>query len=215
MAAITATTAGTRSGNCRTFRAHLNRGRRRRFCGGGAVVGGKMTQRVLGPTGSPRRHWTVLLSLVAALAFGLLYIGGASAQLDRTLFELDRNATDDTNFTKIGVLNAQLNPDTTPPLSSAIEICQDQSAFYTGAQILIDAERMTLNGGANVGGGGCPTGFTFKRSYTATRGVGGTSAGPAPAGQHAKGENISKIDTGSTGILAGDDWDEVFGLVGD
>jgi hypothetical protein len=56
-----------------------------------------MTERVLGPTGSPRRRWTLLLPLVAALAFGLFYIAGAQAVHDLDLFELDRNALDDSN----------------------------------------------------------------------------------------------------------------------
>jgi Prealbumin-like fold domain len=40
-----------------------------------------MTQRILGPTGSPRRRWTLILPLVAAFAFGLFYIAGAQAVL--------------------------------------------------------------------------------------------------------------------------------------
>ena len=38
-----------------------------------------MTERVLGPTGSPRRRWTLLLPLVAVIALGLFYIAGAQA----------------------------------------------------------------------------------------------------------------------------------------
>ena len=53
-----------------------------------------MTERVLGPTGSPRRRWTLLLPLAAALAFSLFYIAGAQAVHDLDLFELDRNALD-------------------------------------------------------------------------------------------------------------------------
>jgi len=56
-----------------------------------------MTERVLGPTGSPRRRWTLLLPLVAVCAVGLLYIAGAQAVHDAGLFELDTpsaNATD-------------------------------------------------------------------------------------------------------------------------
>jgi hypothetical protein len=61
-----------------------------------------MTERVLGPTGSPRRRWTLLLPLVAVLALGLFYVAGAQATHDDNaaagvtpyLFELDRNAND-------------------------------------------------------------------------------------------------------------------------
>lgn len=60
-----------------------------------------MTERVLGPTGSPRRRRTLLLPLVAAIALGLFYITGAQAVHDfgglgdGGVFELDNNATDD------------------------------------------------------------------------------------------------------------------------
>ena len=52
-----------------------------------------MTQRVLGPTGSPRRRWTLILPLVAAFAVGLLYVAGAQAVHDVGVFQLDRNAS--------------------------------------------------------------------------------------------------------------------------
>ena len=52
-----------------------------------------MTERVIGPTGSPRRRWSLLLPLVAALAFGLFYIAGAQAVHDTGAFELDGDAT--------------------------------------------------------------------------------------------------------------------------
>ena len=49
-----------------------------------------MTQRVLGPTGSPRRHWSVLLLLAAALAVGVVYVAGAGAEPGNgDVFELD------------------------------------------------------------------------------------------------------------------------------
>jgi hypothetical protein len=48
-----------------------------------------MTQRVLGPTGSPRRRWTLLVALTAVLAFGLFYVAGAQAVHDDGVFELD------------------------------------------------------------------------------------------------------------------------------
>ena len=61
-----------------------------------------MTERVLGPTGSPRRRWTLFLPLVAVIAVGLMWIAGAQAVHDGSaaagvqpyLFELDRNAED-------------------------------------------------------------------------------------------------------------------------
>ena len=52
-----------------------------------------MTERVLGPAGSPRRRRTWLLPLAAVLAVGLLYVGGAGAS-PAAIFELDGNTAD-------------------------------------------------------------------------------------------------------------------------
>jgi hypothetical protein len=52
-----------------------------------------MTERVLGPTGSPRRRWTLLLPIAAVMALGLFYITGAQAVHDTGAFELDGDAT--------------------------------------------------------------------------------------------------------------------------
>lgn len=55
-----------------------------------------MTERVLGPTGSPRRRWTLLLPLIAVLALAVLYIAGAQAVNATGAFELDGNAVSST-----------------------------------------------------------------------------------------------------------------------
>ena len=47
-----------------------------------------MTERVIGPTGSPRRRWTLLLPLVAVIALGLFYVAGAQA-VHAEEFQLD------------------------------------------------------------------------------------------------------------------------------
>ena len=49
-----------------------------------------MTERVLGPTGSPRRRRTLLLPLIAVFALALLFVAGAQAVHDET-FQLDGN----------------------------------------------------------------------------------------------------------------------------
>ena len=51
-----------------------------------------MTERVLGPTGSPRRRWAKLLPLVAAIAVAASFIPSAVAVHDVGLFQLDGNA---------------------------------------------------------------------------------------------------------------------------
>jgi hypothetical protein len=47
-----------------------------------------MTERVIGPTGSPRRRWTLLVPLVVVIALGLFYVAGAQAVHDED-FQLD------------------------------------------------------------------------------------------------------------------------------
>ena len=53
-----------------------------------------MTERVLGPAGSPRRRRTWLLPLAATLVVGLLYIAGAGAS-PAAIFELEGNTAND------------------------------------------------------------------------------------------------------------------------
>jgi hypothetical protein len=48
-----------------------------------------MTKQVIGKAGSPRRRWSILIALAAALAGGLIYIAGAQAVHGAGLFELD------------------------------------------------------------------------------------------------------------------------------
>jgi hypothetical protein len=49
-----------------------------------------MTQRVLGPSGSPRRRWTMFLPFVAVIAVGLVFvIGSSGASLPGSNFEID------------------------------------------------------------------------------------------------------------------------------
>jgi hypothetical protein len=58
-----------------------------------------MTQQVLGKRGSPRRRWTLLLPLVAALVAGLFYIAGAQGVhiAPSSNLQLDRDASSSTN----------------------------------------------------------------------------------------------------------------------
>ncbi len=53
-----------------------------------------MTERVLGPTGSPRRRRTLLLPIVTAIALALFFVAGAQAVHDET-FQLDGNVAVD------------------------------------------------------------------------------------------------------------------------
>ena len=68
--------------------------RRRAYVGATALFwGDQMTQQILGPSGSPRRRWTVFVPLLVAFALGLMYVAGAQAVHDEGVFELEGNAT--------------------------------------------------------------------------------------------------------------------------
>lgn len=143
-----------------------------------------------------RQRWTLLGAVILVMTlFGAL--ASQAALNTTTLFELDRDATDDIASVKIGLLNSAVSDSTT---ANTIQVCQNQSAAHTGT-ILIDAERMTLGSMTNLAGGGCPDGFTFKRSYAVTRPVDGTVRGA-----HAKAEDVTLL---ATSAHAGDDWDDV------
>src|SRR5215211_6913625 len=51
-----------------------------------------MTQRILGPTGSPKRKRFLLVPVLAVMLAGVFWIVGAQAVHDDTFFQLDRNA---------------------------------------------------------------------------------------------------------------------------
>ncbi len=154
-----------------------------------------------------KRRWALLGAIVMALS--LAGVAVVQAQLDKTLFELDKDASANNTFTngaglpgKIGVLNAAVAASAGP---TAIQICQDVSAPYDGAKILVDAERMTLADGANAAGGGCPSDFSFKRNYNATRGVDLTTPGA-----HSKAEDVSRF---AAATPASHDWNEVYASI--
>jgi hypothetical protein len=152
-----------------------------------------------------KRRWLVLGTTI--VAFSLAFAAVAQAAIDNTLFELDRDGTTDTTYTKMGVLNAAIASSTSP---TSVQICQDVAQpAYNGKTVLVDAEQMTLGNGTAAGGGGCPTGFTQKTNYTAQRAQNGTSAGA-----HSKGENVSVITSPPVSPFSSShDWDEVYNAV--
>ena len=150
-------------------------------------------------TSHPRakQRWTVLGALIIVLTlFGA--IASQAALNTTTVFELDKDATNDIVSVKIGVLNAAVSDAAN---ANTIQVCQNQATAYTGT-ILLDAEHLTLGAMTNLSGGGCPSGFTSKRQYAVTRPVNGTVRGA-----HAKAEDVTLL-TATT--HAGDDWDDVF-----
>lgn len=147
-----------------------------------------------------RQRWALLGAIVVVMTlFGALATQAALNQT--TLFELDKDATNDVVSLKIGVLNAAVSDSAS---ANTIQVCQDQAAAYAGT-ILIDAEQMTLGAMTPLSGGGCPTGYTNKVSYVVTRPV-----APTVRGAHAKAENVTLL---STSAHSGDDWDDVYGAI--
>lgn len=162
--------------------------------------------RILGPTGSGRRR-RALFGAVSAAVLVLALMPPAQADLNRSLFELDKNAQDDvTTFRDIippivsgplGVLNAAVSVS-----STSIQVCQfanNDGTFLdpTGQTILIDAERIEVGGFTTASGGGCPSGST-KRNYTLL-----IRTSPAA---HSNGERVTRLTFDE---VAGADWDTV------
>jgi len=159
-----------------------------------------MTARVLGPTGSPRRRWTLLLPLTLAILVGLFYVAGAQAVHERGLFELDKNATNDLDTTPIAELSSNVTVG-----AASIVVCKFSAFTDTGDdfRILIEAEEMLVTAVGAAGGGGCQS--NTKRTWTVTRAQGGTTA----AAHQAVGESadVTLLETVSKD---GTDWNEVF-----
>lgn len=141
------------------------------------------------------KRWMVLVAAVATLTlFGAML---AQAALSRTLFELDKDAVNNNLSVKIGVLNAAVS---NAASANSIDVCQDAATAYTGT-VLIDAEKMTLGAKTNLGGGGCPAGYTNKVRYAVTR---------TTRGAHAKAEDVTLLVPNSA---SGSDWDQVYAKI--
>jgi hypothetical protein len=136
-------------------------------------------------------------ALSATALLGLVAVLPAQASLNKSLFELDKNAGDNTKTTKVAVVASAIAASGT-----TIQLCQSSAADPTGWTLLIDAERMTVSSFTSASGGGCPSGFPTKRNYVVTRGVNGTT----PAA-HAKAEDVTRLEFPT---LEGADWDAVY-----
>ena len=88
-----------------------------------------MTERVLGPTGSPRRRWTLLLPLTLVIVTGFVFVIGAGANLTGSSFEgNDGNLVVDNAGNK--------DWDNAPSLSVGVDIAsgQNDNSFGQGAK---------------------------------------------------------------------------------
>ena len=98
-------------------------------------------------------RWLVLVAVMGLLT--VFAAGGVLAQfVDKTLWELDGDATNNTTYTKVAVLSSAVAASSG---TTTIQLCQAPATFANGTKILIDAERMTLAAGDNASGGGCPS----------------------------------------------------------
>lgn len=139
-----------------------------------------------------------ILTLIAGV---LVSSSSALAVHDDNLFELDKNASNNTNVTQIGDLGSNVTVGAT-----ALPVCQTETPPATPFTVLVEAELMTVtaiadgNFGGNCGG--------LKKSYTVTRGVASTTATA-----HAKGNPQGAISLVTSATKAGPDWDQVFAQV--
>ena len=163
-----------------------------------------MTQRVLGPTGSPRRRWSLLVGLTIAISLGLFYVAGAQAVHSETpdLFELEGDATADLVSTKVGVLQSSISAG-----DLSANVCQSVTDTIAAPpfQAIIDFEKINVTASANGNfGGSCPS-PNVKKTYTIQRAQAGTTAA-----SHSGSADVTKLVAGSTGDGAGDDWSNLF-----
>ena len=130
----------------------------------------------------------------------VVLVAGGQAQVDRTLFELDKDATNNNVSQLVGVLNVALPTGTA---ATTIQICQVVPALLaSGSTILIDAERMTVGAGSSAPGGGCAN----RTNYPVTRSVAGNS-------DHAKAENVTLLVSQTDAQAPGDDWEQIYDAI--
>ena len=163
----------------------------------------KMIRTAAGQKGSRRRRtWLLVLSALLTVATMIPFMSGASAVHDDLTFELDKNASNDTDVTWLAELASQVRVG-----DASIRVCQFETPPPAPFTILVEAERMTVTATADANFGGQCAGA--KRTYTVTRGAGGTTAvGHSASGVSAR---VSLIEEDV--IKAGPDWDEVYAQV--
>lgn len=149
-----------------------------------------------------RQRWGLLTFIVIALSFA--FAASSLAVHDDNRFELDKNATNNLNVTRLGELGANINATTT-----SIPVCEAVAPPATPFTILIEAERMTVTAtAAGNFGGNC--GSATKRTYTVTRGAG---APATTATAHSKGGVEGNISLIASATKTGPDWNQVHAAV--
>jgi len=161
-----------------------------------------MTEQIgkfVGPQGSKRRALMVIIAALATVAALIPFMPGVLAVHDDDAFELDKNASNDTNVTKLGELAAQIKVgDTT------IRVCETTAPPAAPFTILVEEERFTVtaNDAGNYGGN-CAG---LKRIYTVST---ASVAGHPGSGVESA---VSLIEEGVA--KPGPDWDQVHATVG-
>jgi hypothetical protein len=150
-----------------------------------------------------KQRWALLVAMVAVLVMALAAVTLAVHDLDE--FELDKDATGNTTFARIGDLGQNINATTT-----AIPVCQLSATNPpNGSIILIEAERMTINSvQAGSFGGNCSPGV--KRQYN-------VASRAATGVVHQKGDvkgYVSLITAYTPTPADGPDWNQVHSVIG-
>lgn len=149
--------------------------------------------KVVGPRGSSRRRLLVFITALATVAAMIPFMPSVLAVHDDDAFELDKNASNDTNVTKLGELAAQIKVgDTT------IRVCETATAPATPFSIMVEEESFTVtaNNPGNYGGN-CAG---IKKVYT----VGAAASGHPGSGVEAV---VSLVQSAAK---AGPDWNQVY-----
>lgn len=173
----------------------------------------KLARKVIGPTGSRRRHWLFLVCLALAATTALLFIGGAFGSPEGNppgVFALDKNATHNLKTPHVGIIKSSITSTAT-----TMTVCEYSGTptLTAGDILMIDAEQMTFvsYGATSNQTGGCS--FTDPsitptrtRVYTVTRHANSTTAA-----SHAGDADITQLT--SSGALPGNDWDQIYNAV--
>ena len=158
------------------------------------------------------RRWLAALA-VLSLVTGTFVISSTSLALTQSEFELDKDATNDVVSAHLGTLKSSVNGTT----DTAIIVCTFTTGVYPPAPgasftILVDGEQMTVTsyGTATTKTGGCGFGdpaliASGTQVYNVTRGVNGTTKAA-----HSGGSDVTQL---ISGVVAGDDWNQVYAEV--
>ena len=161
----------------------------------------RKASRAVGPRGSRRRRWVGLIAALFTILASVPFMPGLAVH-DIEAFELDKNASNDTDVVWQGELGTQIKVNDT-----SVNVCERTATPATPFTILVEAERMTVDSTSPGSFGGSCAGT--KTTYSVTRAVDGTTL--AAHGGSGVSSRVSVIVEPVP--KAGPDWDQVYDAV--